>query len=109
MKKLDRVLRVVQEIIIKNSPGSFKSRVGEANEVFSRLLNTHKCLVEGGMEILKRVDAVLTFQKVVLSQRTPTGLTGRNRQKEAPPPPLKRGKHILPPQARPPCKLENSN
>ena len=34
-----------------NAHGEVKSSVGEANEVFSSLLSTRKCLVESGMEI----------------------------------------------------------
>ena len=65
MEKLGRVLRDIQEGIINSSPRTVKSSVGEANDVFSSLLNTHKSLVEGSMEIQKRLHSHPAFRKAV--------------------------------------------
>ena len=56
--------------MLNSSPEAVKSSVGEANDVFSSLLNTHKYLVEGGMVIQKGLDSHSVFRKAALRQRS---------------------------------------
>ena len=55
--------------MLKNNPASVKTSVREAAEVLGSLLNTHKCLVESGMEIQKKLDSLLTIKETIGSQR----------------------------------------
>ena len=50
--------------MLTNSPGSIKSTAGESNDVFSTLLNTDKCLVEGGMQVQKTLDSHPAAEKL---------------------------------------------
>ena len=56
MEKLARALSVIQQCMLRNNPGHVKDSVSEATEVLSEMLNTHKCLLESGVEIQKRLD-----------------------------------------------------
>ena len=51
MEKLARALSVIQQGMLRNNPGHVKESVNEASEVLSGMLNTHKCLLESGVEI----------------------------------------------------------
>ena len=66
---LGRAFKVIQEGMLKNNPAPVKSSVGEAAEVLGSLLNTHKCLVESGMEIQKRLDSKPAARKILAPQR----------------------------------------
>ena len=41
--------------MLRNNPGHVKDSVNEASEVLSGMLNTHKCLLESGVEIQKKL------------------------------------------------------
>ena len=69
IEKLGRARKGIQERMLNSSPGDINSSFGEANSVFSSLPSTHKCLVESGMEIEKRLDSHPAFRKAVLLQR----------------------------------------
>ena len=56
MERLARALSVIQQGMLRNNPGFVKDSVNEATEVLSDMLNTHKCLLESGMEIQKRLE-----------------------------------------------------
>ena len=43
--------------MLRNNPGFVKDSVNEATEVLSGMLNTHKCLLESGVEIQKRLES----------------------------------------------------
>ena len=53
MERLARALSVIQQ----GMPGFVKDSVNEENEVLSGMLNTHKCLLESGVEIQKRLES----------------------------------------------------
>ena len=44
MEKLARALSVIQQGMLRNNPGHAKETVNEASDVFSGMLNTHKCI-----------------------------------------------------------------
>ena len=56
VKKMARALSVIQQGMLRNNPGHVKDSVNEATEVLSGMLNTHKCLLESGVEIEKRLE-----------------------------------------------------
>ena len=57
MEKLARALSVIQQGMLRNNPGHVKDSVNEATEVLSGMLNTHKCLLESGVEIQKTLES----------------------------------------------------
>ena len=57
MEKLARALSVIQQGMLRNNPGHVKHSVREATEVLSGILNTHKCLLESGVEIQRRLES----------------------------------------------------
>ena len=57
MEKLARALSVIQQRMLRKNRGHVKDSVSEATEVLSGMLNTHKCLLESGVEIQKRLES----------------------------------------------------
>ena len=57
MERLVRALSVIQQGTLRNNPGHVKDSVSEATEVFSGTLKTHKCLLESGVEIQKKLES----------------------------------------------------
>ena len=55
MEKLGRALSVIQKGMLRNNPGFVKDSVNEAAEVLGGMLNTHRCLLESGVELQKRL------------------------------------------------------
>ena len=51
MEKLARALSGIQQGMLRNNPGHVKDSFSETMEVLSRMLNTHMCLLESGVEI----------------------------------------------------------
>ena len=64
MEKLARALSFIQQGMLRNNPGHVKDSVSEAAEVLSGMLNTHKCLLESGMEIQKRLVSQLASKRM---------------------------------------------
>ena len=56
MEKLARALSVIQQDILRNYPGYIQNSMNEATEVLSGMLNTHRCLLESGVEFQKRAE-----------------------------------------------------
>ena len=56
MEKLARALSVIQNGMLRNNPGIVKDSVNEAAEVLGGMLNTHRCLLESGVELQKRLE-----------------------------------------------------
>ena len=56
MEKLARALSVIQQGMLRNNPGHVKHSVNEDTEVLSGMLNTHKWLLESGVEFQKRLE-----------------------------------------------------
>ena len=99
MEKLVRALSVIQQGMLRNNPGFVEDSVNEATEV----LNTHKCLLESGVKIQKKMESHPAMKKLGIFQRLRSvslGDTPKNQAKRekrtAPSPPLektpKRGK-----------------
>ena len=80
--------------MLRNNPGFVKDTVNEASEVLSGMFNTHKCLLESGVEIQKRLVSHPASKKMVIIRRlrsvsqgdTPKQLT-KAEKKVAPFPP----------------------
>ena len=50
MEKLARAFSVIQQGMLRNNPCHIKDSINVATEVLSGMLNTHKCLLESGVE-----------------------------------------------------------
>ena len=57
MERLASALSVIQQGMLRNNRGFVKDSVNEATEVLSGMPNTHKCLLESGMEIQKKLES----------------------------------------------------
>ena len=57
IEKLTRALSVIQQGMLRNNPRHVTDSVNEATEVLGEMLNTHKCLLESGVEIQKRLES----------------------------------------------------
>ena len=94
MEKLARALSVIQHDMLRNNPGHVKDSVNEATEVLSGMLNTHKCLLESGVEFQKRLESHPASKRIGIFWRprsaflgdTPKKLTQREKR-VAPSPP----------------------
>ena len=98
MEKLARALSVIQQGMLRNNPGFVKDSVNEATEVLSGMLNTHKCLLESGVKIQKKMESHPAMMKLGIFQRPRSaslGDTPKNQvmgqKRSAPSPPLERG------------------
>ena len=69
IEMLGQAIKAIQDGMRKCNPAPVKSSFGEVAEVIGTLLNTHKCLVESGMEIQKRMDSQPAVRKVLAPQR----------------------------------------
>ena len=69
MEKLARALSVIQKGILRNNPGFVKDSVNEAAEVLGAMLNTHRCLLESGVELQKRLETHLASKKMCIFRR----------------------------------------
>ena len=52
-----RALSVIQQGMLRNNPRHVTDSVNEATKVLSGMLNTHKCLLESGVEIQNRLES----------------------------------------------------
>ena len=66
MEKLARALSVIQQGMLRHNPDHVKDSVNEASEVLSAMLNSHKCPLESGVEIQKKLQSHPT-QKIWVS------------------------------------------
>ena len=97
MENLARALNVIQQGMLRNFPGFVKDSVNEATEVLSGMLNTHKCLLESGVEIQKRLESHPASKRMGIFRRprfaslgdTPKKLT-KGEKRVAPSPPEER-------------------
>ena len=62
--------------MLRNNPRHVTDSVKEATEVFGGMFNTHKCLLESGMEIKKRLESQLTSKKADIFRRQRTATLG---------------------------------
>ena len=77
MEKLARALSVIQQGMLRNNPGFVKDSVNEATEVLSGMLNTHKCLLESGVKIQKKMESHPAMKKLGDLSETTFGVSGR--------------------------------
>ena len=56
-ERLARALSVIQQGMLRNNPVIVKNWVNEATKMLSGMLKTHKCLLESGVEIQKRLES----------------------------------------------------
>ena len=126
MEKLARALSVIQQGMLRNNPGHVKDSVNKATQVLSGMFNTHKCLIESGVEFQKRMESHPASKRMGIFRRprsaslgdTPKKLT-KGDKRVAPSPPedrtSKRGRavhrpHTLrPPEARPHRSMGNGS
>ena len=108
MEKSARALSVIKQGMLRNNPGFVKDSVNEATQVLSRMLNTHKCLLESGVKIQMKMESHPAIKKLRIFRRRRSaslGDTPKNQAKgektSAPSPPLgktpKRGRVALRP------------
>ena len=83
MERLARALSVIKQGMLRNNPAIVKDSVNEATEVLSGMLKTHKCLLESGVEIQKRLESHPASKKMGIFQRLRSASLGR---KESPTP-----------------------
>ena len=57
MERLGLALEVIQDRMRKNIPTTVETDVGEADEVLDSLFNTHKCLLNSGVESQKKLES----------------------------------------------------
>ena len=69
MEKLGLALKVIQDGMLQNTRNTIKTSVGEAAEVLDSLLNTHKCLLESGVEIQMRLECHPNTKKIGIFRR----------------------------------------
>ena len=76
MERLGRDLSLIQQGMLRNNPGHVKDSVSEASEVLSGMLNTHKSLLESGVEIQKRLESHPTSKKMGIFRRLRSASVG---------------------------------
>ena len=65
MEKLGTALKRIQKGMLKNNPQPVKMSVGQAAEVLGSLVNTHKHLIESGVEFQKELESLPISRKMV--------------------------------------------
>ena len=103
MEKLARALGVIQQGMLRNNPGHVKDSVSEATELLSGMLKTHKCLLESGVEIQRRLESHPASKKMGIFRRLHSASLG-----DTPKKPTKGEKRVAPspPEVRLPKKGE---
>ena len=94
MEVFARALNVIQQSMLRNNPGHVNNSVNKATEVLSVMFNTHKCLLESGVEIHKKLESHPAAKKTGIFRRlrsaslgdTPKKLT-KGKKRVAPSPP----------------------
>ena len=94
MDKWGRALSVIQQGMLRNNPGHVKDNVNKATDVLNGMINTHKCLLESGVEFQKRLESYPTSKRMGIFRRprsaslgdTPKKLT-KGEKRVAPSPP----------------------
>ena len=69
MKRLGGALSVIQQGMLRNNPGFVKDNVNEATEMLGGMLNTHKCLLENGVEFQKRLKSHPALKRMGIFRR----------------------------------------
>ena len=97
MDKLARALSVIQKSMLRNNPRFAKDSVNEAAEVMGGMLNTHRCLLESGVELQKRLETDPASKKMGIFRRPRSASLGdtpkphsKDEKMAAPSPPQER-------------------
>ena len=53
--RLARALSIIQQGMLRNNPRHVADSVNEATDVLDEMHNTHKCLLESGVKMLKKI------------------------------------------------------
>ena len=69
MERFARALCIIQQGMLRNNPRHVTDSVNEATEVLGGMLNTHKCLLKSGVEILKRLESQPATEKMGIFRR----------------------------------------
>ena len=69
MERLAKALSIIQQGILRNNPRHVTDSVNEATEVLGGMLNTHKCLLESGVKIQKKMESHPATKKLGIFQR----------------------------------------
>ena len=73
LRDLDQVVRIehrcIQAGMLKNNPQPVKMSVGEVAEVLGSLVNTHKHLIESGVEFQKELESHSISRRMGLLRR----------------------------------------
>ena len=91
MERSARALSVIQQGMRRNKPGFVKDSVNEATEVLSGMLNTHKCLLESGVEIQKKLESHPSSKRMVIFRKPRSASLGDTLKK-----PTKGEKRVAP-------------
>ena len=82
MERVARALSVIQQGMLRNNPGFVKDSVNEATEVLSGMLNTHKCLLESGVEIQKKLESHPASKRMGIFRRPRSASLGDTPNKQ---------------------------
>ena len=94
---MTRVLSIIQQGMLRKNPRHVTESVNEATEVLRGMLNTHKCLLESGMKIQKKMESHPAMKKLGIFQRPRLASLGdtpknpaKGEKRSAPFPPLEK-------------------
>ena len=97
MERLAWALSIIQQGMLRNNPRHVTESVNEATEVLGGMLNTHKCLLESGMKIQKKMESHPAIRKLGIFQRPRSASLGdtpknpaKGEKRSAPSPPLEK-------------------
>ena len=76
MERFSRALSVKQQGMLRNKAGFVKDSVNEATEVLSGMLNTHRCLLESGVEIQKNLESHPASKRIGIFWRSRSASLG---------------------------------
>ena len=69
MGKMARALSDIQQGMLRNNPRHVTDSVNEANEALGGMLNTHRCLLESGVKIQRKMESHPAMKKLGIVQR----------------------------------------
>ena len=82
IKKLARDLSVIQQGMLRKHPGHVKDNNSKATEVLSGMLNTHKCLLDSGVEIQERLESHPVSKGMSIFRRSRSASLGDTPKKQ---------------------------
>ena len=97
MERLARALSIIQQAMRRNNPRHVTESVNEVTEVLGGMLNTHKCLLESGVKIQKKMGSHPAMKKLGIFQRPRSASLGdtpknpaKGEKRSVPSPPLEK-------------------